>query len=41
MEISELNEFTLEFGKLGKLKFDMNAFTKIVLKELDKMTMVW
>ncbi|CAL9216607.1 unnamed protein product, partial [Arabidopsis halleri] len=36
MENSELNEFTLEFGKLGKLKGDMNAFTKIVVKELDK-----
>ncbi|XP_020867307.1 sodium/calcium exchanger NCL [Arabidopsis lyrata subsp. lyrata] len=36
MEISELNEFTLEFGKLGKLKCDMNALAKTVLKEFDK-----
>ncbi|XP_023632908.1 sodium/calcium exchanger NCL2 [Capsella rubella] len=36
MAISELNEFTLEFGKLGKLKCDMNALAKTVLKEFDK-----
>ncbi|CAN8313541.1 unnamed protein product [Cochlearia groenlandica] len=36
LEISELDEFTLQFGKLGKIKCDVNTLAKTMLKEFDK-----